>query len=431
MQQRCFGPAEILLPEQQIPLNQWACVACDQFTSQPEYWKQVKSLVGQQPSTLDLILPEAFLGTEQENEYIEAIHANMHKALNTVLTRTVNGFVYLERTTHSGVRQGLVGAVDLEAYSYDPNERMPIRASEETVLERIPPRQAVRRGASLETPHVMMLADDPDCTVIEPVAAHKQKLRQLYDGELMMDGGHLSGWAVEDPALVEQVCAAVETLGSQEQFDRRYPEAAGQPPITLMVGDGNHSLAAAKACWEEIKQSLTPEQYSSHPARYCLVEVCNLHSPALRVEPIHRVLFGGNAASVLLCLAEYMDYHGASISAGANAVLCRQQLDLVLPCRDVQIGMDRTWHPLTVGTVDGFIDSYRKDHPGVRIDYIHGNETARHLAKNGGVGFILPALEKQDLFRGVVLSGALPCKTFSMGHAEEKRYYNECRKIIG
>ncbi len=431
MQQRCFGPAEILLPAQQIPLEQWACVACDQFTSQPEYWKKARSMVGQQPSTLDLVLPEAFCGTEQKQEKIDSIHARMQEYRDTVLTNAVKGFIYVERTTKSGVRQGLIGAVDLEAYSVDPEDKRPIRASETTMPERVQAYMDVRQDAVLETPHVMMLADDPGCTLVEPVAAQKAQLRPLYDGDLMLDGGHLSGWAVEDPAMIEQICAAVEALGSQEYFDERYPEVAGQPPITMMVADGNHSLTAAKACWEAIKPTLTEAEQQNHPARFCLVEVCNLHSPAVQVEPIHRVLLGGNAASVLLCLAEYMDYHGAKISAGVNSSQGRQQLDLVLPCREVHIGMDRTWLPLTVGTVDAFIDSYRIDHPGVRIDYIHGDEIARDLAKNGGVGFLLPPLDKNELFRGVVRSGVLPRKTFSMGYAEEKRYYNECRNIKG
>lgn len=429
MTQHCFGPAQILLPARQIPLEQWACVACDQFTSQPEYWQQAQRLVGNAPSALHLVLPEVYLGGPQESERIAAIQSAMRRYLADVLTRRVNGFVYLERTTPSGVRQGLVGLVDLEAYHYDPAQKPAVRPSESTVVERIPPRLAVRRGAALETPHVMMLADDPDCTVIEPVAAHKAALPQLYSGSLMLGGGSIQGWAVEDPVLVAGVVAAVEALGSQQAFDRRYPEAAGQPPITLAVGDGNHSLATAKAYWEELKTALTPAQQRVHPARYCLAEVCNLHSPAIQVEPIHRVLFGANYASVLLCLTEYIDYHGAAIKAGAAAARCRQQVCVVAPGRQVRLGFDRPWLPLAVGTVEGFVQEYLQSHPGVRVDYIHGEDAACALAQGGGVGFLLPGLDKQDLFRGVVLGGVLPRKTFSMGHAEEKRYYLECRKI--
>ena len=429
MTQHCFGPAQILLPAQDVPLSKWACVACDQFTSQPEYWQKAEELVGDTPSTLHLVLPEVYLGGPQEKKKIEQIQTTMRQYLDTVLTRTVNGFIYLERTTESGVRQGLVGQLDLECYSYNSLERLPVRPTESTVVSRIPPRLAVRRGAALETPHVMMLADDADCTLVEPVGAKKDQLRPVYEGDLMLDGGSIRGWAVEDPALVQQILDAVDALGSQEAFDKRYPEAAGRPPIALAVGDGNHSLATAKAYWKELKPTLTPEQQQTHPARYCLVEVCNIHSPAIQIEPIHRVLFGGNAASVLLCLAEYIDYHGAVVRAGDQGNECKQRLHLVLPCREVLMGFDRTWLPLTTATVEEFIQSYLSDHPGVTVDYIHGEQTARDLAKHGGVGFLLPELDKHDLFRGVVLGGVLPRKTFSMGHAEEKRYYIECRKI--
>ncbi len=429
MAEHCFVPAAILLPEQQIPMKEWACVACDQFTSQPEYWQQAEQVVGQTPSTLRLILPEVYLGSEQEAERVEKIHSTMEEYLRTVLTRQVEGFVYLERTTESGVRQGLVGMVDLEQYSCRPQDKPLIRPSEETVLDRVPPRMTVRRGAAVETSHVMMLADDPENTLVEPVAARKEELRLVYEGALMQDGGSIQGWAVEDAELIQQIVAAVDALGSQENFDRSWPEQAGEPPMAMMVGDGNHSLAAAKACWEEIKAGLSPEQQQRHPARYCLAEVCNLHSPAIQVEPIHRVMFGANAASVLLCLSEFMDYRRGRIRAGKMAEQCRQRVDLVLPCRQVPVGFDNTWQPLTVGTVEEFIQSYCTDHPGVRVDYIHGSDTTYRLAKADGVGFLLPPLEKKELFRGVVLGGVLPRKTFSMGHAEEKRYYIECRKI--
>ena len=429
MAKHCFVPAKILLPEEKIPMKQWACIACDQFTSQPEYWQQAEQVVGDTPSTLRLILPEAYLGSQQEEKRIQKIHSTMEEYLKTVLARSVEGFIYLERTTESGVRQGLVGMVDLEEYSCLPGAKPLIRPSEETVLDRVPPRMTVRRGASLETSHVMMLVDDQEKTLVEPIAAQKEQLRPVYGGELMQGSGSVQGWAVEDPALVQQIVAAVDALGSQETFDRSWPDEAGQPPLAMMVGDGNHSLAAAKGCWEEIKAGLTPEEREHHPARYCLAEICNLHSPAIQVEPIHRVMFGANAASVLLCLSEFVDYRRGKIMAGTAAEQCRQKLDLVLPCRQVRVGFDHTWQPLTVGTVEEFIQDYCADHPGVRVDYIHGQDTAYRLAKQDGVGFLLPPLEKKELFRGVVMGGVLPRKTFSMGHAEEKRCYIECRKI--
>ena len=299
----CFAPAHILLPSAQIPLEQWGCIACDQFTSDREYWQKAEAAAAGSPSTLNLILPEVYLEDGDADARVETIHATMKDYEQNVLTRSVDGFIYVERTEQSGrVRQGLVGMVDLEAYSYRRGAPCAVRPSESTVESRIPPRMKVRTGAALETPHIMMLADDPGCTLIEPVAAHKAELPKVYEGELMLGGGHIAGWAVEDPALIAQIEHALDVLGSQEEFDKKYPDATRRDPLTLAVGDGNHSLATAKACWEELKKTLTPEQAANHPARWCLAEVCNVHSPAIEIEPIHRVLFNVDCAAVLLAL---------------------------------------------------------------------------------------------------------------------------------
>ena len=245
----CFSPAHILLPSEQIPVGQWGCVACDQFTSDRSYWEKAAQAAAGGPSTLDLILPEVYLEEDDVDARISAIHAAMDDYTRNVLTRAVDGFIYVERTEQSGrVRQGLVGRVDLEAYSYRRGEKCTVRPSECTVESRIPPRMKVRTGAALETPHIMMLADDPGCTLIEPVAAHKAELPKVYEGELMLNGGHIAGWAVEDPALIAQIEDALAVLGSQEEFDKKYPDATRRDPLTLAVGDGNHSLATAKAC---------------------------------------------------------------------------------------------------------------------------------------------------------------------------------------
>ena len=246
----CFAPAHILLPSEQIPLEKWGCIACDQFTSDRDYWQKAEAAAAGSPSTLNMILPEVYLEDGDADARIEKIHATMDEYARNVLTRAVDGFVYVERTEQSGkVRQGLVGMVDLEAYSYRRGEKCTVRPSESTVESRIPPRMKVRTGASLETPHIMMLADDPGCTLIEPVAAHKAELPKVYEGELMLNGGHIAGWAVEDPALIAQIEDALAVLGSQEEFDKKYPDATRRDPLTLAVGDGNHSLATAKACW--------------------------------------------------------------------------------------------------------------------------------------------------------------------------------------
>ena len=293
--------------------------------------------------------------------------------------------------------------------------------------ERIPPRMAVRRGACLETPHVMMLADDPACTLIEPIGARKNELRKVYEGELMLGGGHIAGWAVEDPALLARIDAALQGLGSQEAFDAKYPEARGTKPLTLAVGDGNHSLASAKAYWEELKPTLTPEQRETHPARWCLAEVCNVHSPAIEIEPIHRVLFNVDCGAVLLALITWSDANMAGICFGNSR---QQSFTLAGPHIANVLSFEDPVAPLTVGTIDEFIEYFMARHKEARVDYVHDEPAVRALTKQGGVGFLLPPFEKSDLFKGIVMGGVLPRKTFSMGHAEEKRYYIECRKII-
>ena len=425
-EQTAFYPADILLP-QTAEMKKWPVVACDQFTSQPEYWQRAEHLADGKPSTLHIVLPEAYLGTPQEAERLESIRRTMEEYRKSVLTRKVHGYVYVERTQMDGtVRQGLVGAVDLDAYDYAKGSKPAIRPSESTVVERIPPRLKVRRGATLETPHVMMLADDPGCTLIEPIGAHKSALKKLYEGELMQGGGHIAGWAVEDPTLLAQIEAALAGLGSQEAFDAKYPQAKGAAPLTLAVGDGNHSLAAAKACWEELKPTLTPEERENHPARWCLAEVCNVHSPAIEIEPIHRVLFNVDCGAVLLALIAWSDANMAGICFGDSK---QQAFTLAGPHVSNVLSFEDPVAPLTVGTVDEFIEYFMARHSEARVDYVHDEPAVRALTRQGGVAFLLPPFEKSDLFKGIVMGGVLPRKTFSMGHAEEKRYYIECRRI--
>ena len=426
-QTSCFSPAHILLPAEQIPLEQWGCVACDQFTSDRSYWERAAEVAAGSPSALKLILPEVYLEESDVPARVAKIHETMEDYAHNVLTRAVDGFIYVERTEQSGrVRQGLVGKIDLEAYSYAQGARQAIRPSERTVEERIPPRMAVRRGACLETPHVMMLADDPACTLIEPIGARKKELRKVYEGELMLGGGHIAGWAVEDPALLARIDAALQGLGSQESFDAKYPEARGAKPLTLAVGDGNHSLASAKAYWEELKPTLTPEQRETHPARWCLAEVCNVHSPAIEIEPIHRVLFNVDCATVLLSLITWSDANMAGCCFGGSK---KQPFTLAGPHMANVLSFEDPTEPLTVGTIDDFISDYIERHPEAKVDYVHDEPAVRALCKQGAVAFLMPPFAKSDLFRGVVMGGVLPRKTFSMGHAEEKRYYIECRKI--
>ena len=428
MSEACFTAADILLPAAGVPLDPWACIAVDQFTSQPEYWQRAEHLADGKPSTLHIVLPEAYLGTPQEAERLESIRRTMEEYRKTVLTRKVHGYVYVERTQMDGtVRQGLVGAVDLDAYDYAKGSKPAIRPSESTVVERIPPRLKVRRGATLETPHVMMLADDADCTLIEPIGLMKNQLPPLYDGELMLGGGHLRGWAVEDPALIAGIDAALAALADPAAFARRWPAAKGQQPMVLAVGDGNHSLATAKAYWEELKPTLSEEQRRTHPARWCLAEVCNVHSPAIEIEPIHRVVFGVGAKELYAALDAWDQQQGSSTT------MSDQRLRLADAHGESAVALANPPAPLTVGSVEAFLADFLPAHPGVTVDYIHGESTALALASDPAkpaTAILLPDFAKADLFKGVVLGGVLPRKTFSMGHAEEKRYYIECRKIV-
>lgn len=408
-----FQAASILLPKS-ADMACWAVIACDQFTSDPGYWRRVRDYVGQAPSTLHMILPEAELGAPGETEKIERINRTMEDYLASALfTEYENAYVYVERTLLDGsVRRGLLGVVDLEQYDYKPGSVSPIRATEKTVLERIPPRQRVRRGAGLELPHVLMLCDDKDRQLIEPMTERKESLPLLYDFDLMEGGGRICGYLVQGaPARAFEDRLAVYEAGTA----KRYEELKGAP-VVFAVGDGNHSLATAKSCYEELKAQNPGADLSDHPARYALVELENIHDEAQRFEPIHRVVTDTDPEELLETLATWCGPEGHPVTWIAGD-------------RQGTVYLDRTRSPLAVGVLQTFLDEYLGTHPG-KIDYIHGDEAVRKLARSEkAVGFLLPAMEKGDLFRGVVADGVLPRKTFSMGHAREKRYYLEGRKI--
>lgn len=419
--QKPFVAADILLPGADVSLERWAALACDQFTSQPDYWREAAAFTGSAPGALQITLPEVYLGQPDTPARIAAIHAAMREMRARVLTRAVRGFVYVERTTESGVRPGLVGAIDLECYSYAPGGGTAVRPSEATVTERIPPRLAVRRGASLETPHILMLADDGARRIVEPFAEKKASLEKLYDTPLMLGGGRVAGWAVTDPADIAAVEAAVAALGTQAAFDEKYPAAAGRAPLALAVGDGNHSLATAKAYWEEVKKALSPAQRAAHPARLCLAELVNIHCPALGFEPIHRVLFGVTAGALRDAFAAWAAAQAAREGAGQRFVFAGEG--------GGALTLESAPHPLAAGTLEAFLADWLPAHPGVRVDYIHGRDAVAALAHGDTAGVLLPDFARGDLFLGVALGGVLPKKTFSMGHAREKRYYLECRAL--
>ncbi|WP_449290868.1 DUF1015 domain-containing protein [Oscillibacter ruminantium] len=416
-----FYPADILLPEN-ADMSKWAVVACDQFTSQPEYWEAVEKNVGDAPSTLRLILPEAKLNDPDVEQHIADINGAMKRYVDSGVFKTLPAsLIYMERTQSDGkVRHGLVGMIDLDQYDYTPGSGALVRATEGTVLSRIPPRVKVRQDAPVELPHVMLLIDDPDGTVIEPLAGQSGSMEKLYDFELQQGGGHLTGWLLTE-AQMDATADALEGLCAPAQMEKKYgmKDAA---PLLFAVGDGNHSLATAKTCYENRKKFTPQEQWASLPERYALVEVVNNHDDALKFEPIHRVLFGVDAEKVLAAFKAF--YPSAHEGEGTGHTIAYTYAGhkgfLTVPDPKVQ---------LAVGTLQAFIDAYLKENPG-EVDYIHGDEVTDELgAKPGNIGFKLPAMGKEQLFKTVMADGVLPRKTFSMGHAQDKRYYVEARAI--
>lgn len=400
----CFAPADILLPADDETARFWPVVACDQFTSQREYWQELEKLVGDRPSALNIVFPEVYL--DEGYGRIESIQRHIRDYLSRgVLTERVHdGFVLVERSTRSGVRIGLVGKVDLDCYDYTPESKALIRATEGTVISRIPPRVKIRQGAEVESPHVMLLCDDRERELIEPLYARRKELPKLYDLELLMGGGHLRGYAVTG----ELAKKTQEIIARQQSRSDLY----------LAVGDGNHSLATAKTCWEQIKPGLTEAERKSHPARYALAELVNLHCEALNFEPIHRVLFNVDA--------------GKLIDDFTSAVPWAEGEDIVFIHKGGRRGVKLTaaGDRLPVDVLQTFLDRWLEGHPETEIDYVHGSAALEELSvKDGNCGMALKAMDKNALFPAIIAGGVLPRKTFSMGEAEEKRYYMECRKI--
>lgn len=415
-----FTSAEILLPDlEKTDFSRWAVVACDQYTSEPAYWEATAATVGDAPSTLRLILPEVYLS--ETDERLPRIHAAMEEYLKDVLVAHPDAMIYLERTQSDGTcRRGVIGALDLETYDYRKGSTTLTRATEGTVLERIPPRVKIRRGASLELPHVMLLIDDPSKKVIEPLANACADVNPTYDFDLMQGGGHARGWLIGEGEQT-RLCDELEALIAPDAMGARYGDAS-LAPLLFAVGDGNHSLATAKAAYEEIKAAIGEEAAKTHPARYALAEIVNLHDTALQFEPIYRVVFGCDPNALETALNEYVSTLNGTATAQNVTVVTKDGEHTMTVAHPVQ--------QLAVGTLQSFLGEYEKAHPEVTVDYIHGEDSLRALArKEGAIGFLFDGMRKDELFRTVIYDGALPRKTFSMGHAPDKRYYLECRKI--
>ena len=417
-----FQPADVLLP-QDCEYSKWAVVACDQYTSQPEYWDRVERYVGSAPSALRLILPESCLdGPNVETDIME-INNTMTRYLREGRFRELpEALIYIERTLQNGkIRRGLLGMVDLEQYDYEPGSVSAVRATEGTVMSRIPPRVAVRKNAPIELPHVMLLCDDPRRTVIEPLEKRKSQMAPLYHFELMEGGGWVAGWLV-DAEGVEETAAALRELCSPAAFQARYGLDGKDGVLQFAVGDGNHSLATAKECYERQKRLTAPEKWGELPARYALCEVVNLYDESLEFEPIQRVAFCVKGKDLLDAMLQY--FPGAYRGEGAGHVL-----RYVWEEGEGAVTVPEPTQQLPVGTLQSFLDDYIA-HNGGSIDYIHGSEVASELGRRpGNMAFLLPAMAKEELFPTVLRDGVLPRKTFSMGEAHDKRFYLEARKI--
>jgi hypothetical protein len=439
---------EVLLPAKGVDYAKWAVVACDQYSSERDYWKRVEATVAGAPSTLGLVFPEAYLEDADSEQRIARIQDNMRDYLSRgLLASAGRGLVLVERFTpyEKKPRVGLMLAVDLEAYRYDADSTSLIRPTEGTIVERLPPRMRIRRGAALELPHIMLLLDDPRRSAIEPIYAARTRLPKLYDFDLMLGSGRVRGWQVKEGAALEALADALGALADPAAFEARYcsvagPGAAGGPrsPLLFAVGDGNHSLATAKAVWEEIKAARAGEAgLMEHPARYALVELVNVYDEGLPFHPIHRLLSGVGEGELVDALGAYQEFEldrfpsaEAAVAAidapsdGGHRVAC------VSPGGALVITFPKPRANLAAGTVQDFLDPFLKAHPGASIDYIHGRESLLALAaKKGNLGLYLPPIEKSGFFATVVRDGVMPRKTFSMGEAPEKRFYIEARRI--
>lgn len=430
---------DVLIPKEASAFDRWAVVACDQYTSQPDYWAAVKDKVGDAPSTLNIIYPEVFLNEPepQKEARIAGIHEAMGRYIEDGLLKCHEDMVYVERTVESRTRRGVVACIDLEKYDFNRGSTTLVRATEGTILERIPPRVRIRKGAPLELPHILILVDDPDDLMIGPVEAARDRLDKLYDFDLMQEGGHLAGYLVNQPDVEAGIVKALDTLSNPEGFMNKYGLNKPTPVLLFAVGDGNHSLATAKAIWEDAKANGAE---LDSPLRWALVEFENLHDRALVFEPIHRVLFEMKRDRDIL--NEFEAYYAgrtrrikvsdidALESMVAESDRTAHRIGVACPDGYLVLEVANPDAGLPVGTLQTFLDQFMKDGGAREIDYVHGGDVVDRLGRTpGNIGFFLPAMDKHDLFRTVILDGVLPRKTFSMGEAHEKRFYMECRRL--
>jgi Protein of unknown function (DUF1015) len=428
----------LYLPNENTDLTKWSVVACDQYTSDHVYWDRVEKNVGKEPSTLRITLPEIFLESPDVESRIKSIHESMTSYLdNGIVQEYGKAIIYIERKTDSsGLRQGLLFAMDLERYDYARDSKTLIRATEGTIVERIPPRLRVRKEATFELPHIMILIDDPQKKLIESLVASLATKKSIYKIKLMEHGGTLTGYAIDDSESINLIADTLAVL-----YDTSCKTQNTDHPLFFAMGDGNHSLATAKAHWETTKKALrdagaTDDVIMAHPARFALAEIVNIHSPGLRFEPIHRAIFSDSINN----MAEYVQKHPLVKSA---TLLDESSLKALLLSEDGQskagiwdgqsyfvLEFTDPTAKLPPAYIDEIFASYNAEFPSkAKIDFIHGWDDTKKLSKENALGCFVPVITRERLFQWVGKNGPLPRKAFSMGDAEEKKYYMECRKI--
>lgn len=427
----------ILIPKEQYDYRKWAVVACDQYTSDPEYWQSVEDIVQDAPSTLRLIYPECYLEEADPNKRIEDINAAMRSYISEgIFDEYQDSMFLIYRETRPGTgRWGLVTALDLEQYDYSADSTSLIRATEGTIIDRIPPRKRIRKDALLEFPHILVLIDDDQRSIIEPLAAKKDQLKKVYDVELMKDSGRVQAYAVSDAKDLSSLADALQRLADPSRFSERY---GSEDVLLYAMGDGNHSLATAKSCWEDMKKELSEAEQADHPARFALVEIENIFDEGLLFEPIHRVLFQADIEEVLSSVSSYCSFWSVVSAADLDSMQRMiniqdeyQYFGYVSSEGGLKVvKMEGASSNLTAGTLQSAFDQYLKEHTSASIDYTHGMQVTYDLGSQAGnIGVFLPDVKKDEFFESIVSDGALPRKTFSMGEDFEKRFYIEGRKI--
>ncbi|MBN2851303.1 MAG: DUF1015 domain-containing protein [Clostridia bacterium] len=427
---------DILFPKNNVDLSKWAVIACDQYTSSNEYWTEVAKKVGYSPSTLKLMLPEIYLESPDASKRLRKIASEMKKYLRYgVLSPLGEGFMYVERVTSYGhIRKGLLVCIDLEHYNFSPSSASLIRPTEKTIVERIPARVKIRENAVVELPHVMLLIDDPQKSVVEPFASMKNSYKKLYNFDLMQNGGHIEGYQINNIQDMEHISKSLHELADKKSFKAKYK--TDKELLLFAVGDGNHSLAAAKTHWENIKQSLTNEETLSHPSRYAMVEIVNIHDDNLKFEPIHRVLFHTEIDDFTQFLKEQnIECIGMDSIEKLNEKVLANAFNKEKHCfgligngKFLYVEVSETTSFTACGTIQCIIDQYMEKNK-VEIDFIHDLDSLIDISDKVNCGFLMPPIDKTSFFKTVIEEGTLPRKTFSMGHADEKRFYLETRKI--